>query len=222
MTSDVVTATPETPLPDLVDDMVWKAISCVPIVRGDTLVGIVTEADLVSKVALAGAPRRRLLSLVSDLFHGRSRQWIDKARGRTAADVMTTDIVVAAPSESIRVVAMRMLDAGVKRMPVVIDDNRLVGIVSRADVLRAMHGSDAELAADIGEMLTDPIRVPDATAVTATVRSGVVTLRGTVRYPMDLPVLDSMVWRFPGVVDVVNEVTSTEQNPTSWQPPPMW
>jgi CBS domain-containing protein len=221
MTTDVVTATPDSPLPDLVDDMVWKAISCVPIVREDTLVGIVTEADLVSKVALAGARRRRLLSLVSDLLHGRSGQWFDKARGRTAADVMTTDLVIAAPNESIRVAAMRMLDAGVKRLPVV-DDGRLVGIVSRADVLRAMHGSDAELTARINEMLADPIRVPDATAVTATVRAGVVTLRGTVRYPMDLPVLDSAVWRVPGVVDVVNEVTATDPNPTPWQPALGW
>ena len=67
-------------------------------------------------------------------------------------------------------------------------------------------------------MLRDPARVPETAFVDVSVADGVVTLRGTVRYPMDLPVLSAVVWRFPGVVDVHSDVTAREPDP---QPGPV-
>ena len=101
-------------------------------------------------------------------------------------------------------------------MPVVHND-RLVGIVSRADVLRRMHRTDEELQAEIAAVLADPARVPETTTVDVSVDDGVVTVRGSVRFPIDLPVLSAIVWRFPGVVDVTIEATAREPNP---QPQP--
>jgi osmotically-inducible protein OsmY len=63
-------------------------------------------------------------------------------------------------------------------------------------------------------MLADPLRAPENHDVEATVADGIVTLHGTVRFPMDLPVLAAMVWQLPGVVDVRNEATGREPNPS--------
>lgn len=76
-----------------------------------------------------------------------------------------------------------------------------------------MHRTDEALQAEIAAALDDPVRLPETTSVRATVASGIVTLRGTVRFPIDLPVLSAIVWRFPGVVEVHNEALAREPNP---------
>lgn len=216
MTTTVVTATAHTPLPALVDLMVRARISGIPILDEQShLVGIVTEADLISKPAYGGH-RRRPLGVLGDIIHGRENMWAKKAKGLAAGDVMTTIVETAQPGEDIRIVARRMVDCGVKRLPVVADGH-VIGIVSRPDVLRAMHRTDQELEQDIETVLSDPMRVPESMLVDVTVTDGVVRLTGTVPHPIDIPVLSAIVWRFPGVVDVRNEVTATEPDP---EPPP--
>ena len=105
-----------------------------------------------------------------------------------------------------------MIRFGVKRLPVV-ENDRLVGIVSRSDVLRRMHRSDDDLQAEIAALFADPARVAETTDIDVSVVEGVVTLRGSVRYPIELPALSAMVWRSPGVVDVHVLATAREQNP---------
>jgi predicted transcriptional regulator len=150
--------------------------------------------------------------VLGDIIHGRENMWAKKAKGLAAGDVMTTIVETARPKDDLRTVARRMVDCGVKRLPVV-TDGRVVGIVSRPDVLRAMHRTDQELEQDVVAVLSDPMREPDTTLVDVTVNDGVVRLAGTVQYPMDIPVLSAIVWRFPGVVDVRNEVTATGPDP---------
>lgn len=212
MTSTVVTVTPDTPFPELVDRLLHYGISGLPVVDEDGhLVGIVTEADLVSKEAYGGR-RRRALELLADLIAGRETRWASKGKGRTAAQVMTTKVETARPGDDLRAAARRLVENRLKRLPVV-DDGKLVGIVSRTDLLRVLHRSDDDLARDVAQMLADPLRAPEEHTVEATVVDGVVTLRGTVHFPMDLPVLNAMVWRLPGVVDVCNEAISREPDP---------
>jgi osmotically-inducible protein OsmY len=81
-----------------------------------------------------------------------------------------------------------------------------------------MHRSDDELQSAIAAALGDPARAPEAAVVDVSVADGVVTLRGTVRYPIDLPVVAAIAWRLPGVVDVHNEATAREPDP---QPRPL-
>jgi CBS domain-containing protein len=212
MSRTVVTATEDTPLPELIDEMVRHGISGIPVVDGESrVIGIVTEADLMTKPAYGGS-QRRSLAILGDLLRGHERRWEIKATGLTAGEIMTTDVATTRPHESVHAAARRMVKLGVKRLPVVKDD-RLVGIVSRADVLRKMHRSDEELQEEIAAVLADPARVPETTNVDVSVVDGIVTVRGTVRFPMDLPVLSAIVWRFPGVVDVRVEVTPREPNP---------
>jgi CBS-domain-containing membrane protein len=216
MTRTVVTATADTPLPELIDEVVRYGISGIPIVDSESrLVGIVTEADLMSKPAFGGT-HRRSLAVIGDLLRGHERRWVSKSTGVTAGEIMTTEVETARPFDSVRAAARQMVERGVKRLPVVYN-GRLVGIVSRTDVLRKMHLSDADLQAEIAAVFADPARVPETAMVDVSVADGVVTLRGTVRFPIDLPVLSAIVWRFPGVVDVRVEATPREPNP---QPTP--
>jgi CBS-domain-containing membrane protein len=212
MTRTVVTAQADTPLPELIDKMLHHGVSGIPIVDPKRrLVGIVTEADLIAKPAYGGR-RRRALAVIGDLLGGREQRWLSKAKGVTAGQIMSTSVASAAPNDTVQVAARLMIEAGVKRLPVV-DEDRLVGIISRADVLCAMHRSDEELQAEITSVLHDPLRAPECALVEATVADGVVTLRGTVPFPIDVPVLSAIVWRLPGVVDVHNEMTPEEPNP---------
>ena len=212
MTSPVVTAGPDATFPVLVDLLVSHRISALPIVDADDhLLGIVTEADLLCKEAYGGR-RRRLVELLADLVAGGITVWALKGKGRTAKQLMTTHVVTAAPGDSVRVLTRHMVEEGRKRVPVV-EDRRVVGIVSRTDVLRILHRSDDELAADVAGLLADPLRAPDGHEATGSVSGGVVTLRGTVRFPMDRPVLTAMVWQLPGVADVVDETTAREPDP---------
>jgi hypothetical protein len=116
-----------------------------------------------------------------------------------AKNVLTHPLFVSSPTEASR------------------DGCRVPTLPRDRCVLRSMQCTDEVLQAEIAAALRDPLRVPEMTLVEATVTDGVVTLRGTVRYPIDLPVLTAIVWRFLGVVEVHNEATAREPNP---QPPP--
>lgn len=213
MTTPAVTAVPDTPFPDLVDRLLANAVSGLPVVDGaGRPVGIVTEADLVSKEAY-GHRRRRALGVLADLLRGRNPDWVAKGAGRTARDVMTAAVVVATPDEDLAAAARRMLEGGHKRLPVVDGEGRVVGIVSRHDVLRSFHRSDAEILADVDRLLGDARRVPETHAVSATVQAGVVSLEGTVQWPSDRALVEAVVARFPGVVAVDDAVEAREEEP---------
>ena len=218
MTRTVVTATEDTPLPELIDEMVRYGISGIPIVDTESrLVGIVTEADLMTKPAYGGT-HRRSLAVLGDLLRGHERRWESKATGLTAGQIMTTDVETTRPHEAVQAAARRMVKCGVKRLPVVHND-RLVGIVSRADVLRRMHRTDEELQAEIAAVLADPATDAGNDDRRRQRRRRGRHGAGSVRFPIDLPVLSAIVWRFPGVVDVRVEATAREPNPQPQQQP---
>jgi CBS domain-containing protein len=148
-------------------------VSAFPVLDDDNkVIGVVSEADLLTKEALEyGVP-----SLMGGILHGRERA---KAAAVTAGDLMTKPVVTIGPRESVSRAARLMYSRKVKRLPVVDDDGRLVGIVTRADVLAVYSRPDAEIRHDIienvmvGTLLTDPARF------TVTVKDGVVTVEGT-------------------------------------------
>jgi CBS domain-containing protein len=135
MTRDVFTVGSAATYPEMVDLLLTHDISGLPVVDADgILLGLVTEADLVSREAY-GPHRRRPLGLVAGYLRGREPVWLRKASGTTAHEIMTHVVTTASPDDELRVVARRMLESGYKRLPVVRPDGRLVGIVSRRDVL---------------------------------------------------------------------------------------
>jgi len=205
MTPAVITVTPETTFKETAERLLDYGVSGMPVVDGHGhLVGLVTEADLMSKEAFDNR-HRRPLEILLDTITGHAR-YAGKAAGLTAGAVMTTDLVTASPGEDIRAAARRMLDRGVKRLPVV-EDGRLVGIVSRHDLLRLFHRRDADVAAEIETKLASPLHCPEKHQVTFSVVEGVVTLEGQVCFAGEVPVVEGMAWRVPGVVHVVNAIT---------------
>lgn len=211
MTTPVVTVGPDTSLKEIIALLMEHGVSGLPVVAADgALLGVVTEADLVSKEGYSG--RRRPLSVMADLLSGDGR-WSRKAAGFTAGDVMTRQPFIAEPGEEVGRLARRMLDRGVKRLPVV-DGGRLVGIVTRHDLLRVFNRPDEAIAADIRTRLASPRYTPEDQAVSFSVDEGIVSLEGSVLHEGDRPVVEGMVRAVPGVIAVVSRLAFLEPDPS--------
>jgi CBS domain-containing protein len=206
MSRNVITVPGGTPFGDVVDLMLRHEIGAIPVVDDEGgLVGVVSEADLISKQAYGG--RRRS---VSDGFGGLARRDLRevlRSRGRTAREVMSAPVEITRADEPLRAVARRMVENRLKHMPVVDDAGRLVGIVSRRDLLRAFDRRDDEIAADVAASLESSEYGSGEGRVTASVQGGIVTLDGRVRRPYDVVAVSRLAWLVPGVVDVVHHLT---------------
>jgi len=136
MTPDVITVAPETPLVDVVALMLEHRISGVPVMDQDTLAGIISEGDLVRRIELGTQPRR---SHLLEAFASSTALAGEYARthGRKASEVMTADVITVEDTTPISVIAQMLETHRIKRVPV-LREGRLVGIVSRANLLRAL------------------------------------------------------------------------------------
>jgi CBS domain-containing protein len=214
MSTPVVTVTPDTTFKDALELLVERGISGLPVVtEGDHLVGIVTEADLIPKEAYQRS-RRRALDVLVELVRGGPSLW-SKSEATTVEHLMTRRPHIATDDEDVRAVARRMAEHAIKRLPVVDAFGRLVGIVSRRDVLSTFCRSDAEIAAEIRQRLASPRWAPEDATVRVGVDAGVVTLDGTIRHPTDRAVVEGAAWSVPGVVDVRAELTAQAPDPAS-------
>lgn len=203
MTENVVTVVETTPYKEIVDMVATQAIGAVPVLDQDRrVVGVVSEADLLHKMEFTGAePHVRLLE------RRRQRNARTKASAENAAELMSTPAVVVSPAAPLTAAA-RLMDAeGVKRLPVVDGAGRLVGILSRRDLLRVYLREDEALREEIVTQVLLRTLWIDPRTVTVTVDRGVVTLAGTVDRSGTIPVLVSLVAGVAGVVDVVNHLT---------------
>jgi CBS domain-containing protein len=212
MTSPVVTVSPATHYKEIIELLLAWNISGLPVIDfNGQLVGIITEADLLPK---QGYPhhRPRALAVVADVLSGREYHWTSKADGLTAGELMTTSVLTCSPADDVDSVARRMLDRGVKRLPVVVDD-QLVGIVSRKDILATFDRPDAEIAQEITGMFADPRGLPQDHHVRVQVRDGLVILHGDTRFRADARVIVSTVSRVRGVIDVVDRLHWREPGP---------
>jgi CBS domain-containing protein len=180
MTRSVAAVGTETPLKDVAALMVEKGISGVPVVGADgSVLGVVSEADFVIKERGADGVRRRLLARV----FGESRQAkreLAKIKATTAGEAMTSPAVTVGASDSMRRAAELMAGRKINRLPVV-DRGRLVGIVTRADVVRAFVRPDAELERLVRqEVLARTAFWLEPDQFHVAVRAGVVHLAGRV------------------------------------------
>jgi len=213
MTTPAVTVRADTLYPDIVDTLMTNDVGGLPVVDGaGRIVGVITEADLVSHEAYSPR-RRRTLGLISDYMRGHDPHWVRKASGRTAAELMTRAPVVASPDDDVSVTARRMLEKHHKRLPVVDSVDRVVGIVSRHDLLRPLHRADDDIVADIDRLLGDVLRVPEKHEARAFVVAGLVSLNGTAQWPSDVEIIENVVGRVPGVIAVENHLVARERAP---------
>lgn len=136
MTHNVVTVHPDTPVPDLVRALLGRGISGAPVVDKDgALVGMVTEGDLVRRAEL-GTERRR--GGWAAFFTGTAvlaRDYV-RSHGLVVSDVMTPGVVAVTPQTPLSEIADLMESRRIRRVPVV-QNGRVMGLVSRANLLRA-------------------------------------------------------------------------------------
>lgn len=200
MTRDVVAVRESTPFKEIVWRMRSRDVSALPVLDPDDhVVGVVSEADLLLK-------EEGLDMEPPPLFERRRRRGERaKAAGKLAQELMTRPAVTVSALAPIPEAARTMHRNGVKRLPVVDDRGRLVGIVSRADLIKVFLRSDEEIHAEAEDTLALPLRVhPDAVRVS--VRNGVVRLEGRVRNRSEIAVTLDLFRRIDGVVAVESEL----------------
>jgi CBS domain-containing protein len=207
MSTDLEVIGPGASYKDAVEAMLHRGVSGLPVLDAEgSLVGIVTEADLVRRQSLAHRHRHRALNLVAHLLAGADPYVVRRTEGLTVGDIMSQPVVTASPDDDLRAVARLMLRRKVKRVPVV-EHGRVVGLVSRADLLRVFDRTDADVSAAVTAALADPLVAPEDHDITVEVHDGVVSLTGTVRHPTDAALAVSVARRVSGVVDVQNDLT---------------
>jgi len=139
MTRDVASVSPDTPVNEVARVMAGRGVSGVPVVEGGTLVGIVTELDLIVRNTRLEPPA--FFALLDGRIPletpGHYRKRLQHMLGTEARDVMTREVVTIGPDEEMEALAELMVKRRVNPIPVVAE-GRLVGIVSRSDILRTM------------------------------------------------------------------------------------
>jgi CBS domain-containing protein len=203
MTSEVVTVGPATPFKEIVGRLAEHRVSAMPVVDDAGLVlGVVSEADLLLKEEFPDPDQD-----VPLFWTKRRRLEREKAAGSTARDLMSVHLVSIASDATVAEAARRMHRANVKRLPVLGEGGRLVGIISRSDLLKVFNRPDQAIRREImddvivGDFTMDPARF------FIHVDDGVVVLQGRVERRSLLPYLVRAVHGVEGVVRVESRLT---------------
>jgi len=220
MTRNVALVTADTPFKDIAETLIAHAVSAVPVVDGEgRVIGVVSEADLLAKEEFREQYYREGYQppLRARLRRRMNQEGCDlevRARGDVAAELMTSPAVTVAKETSTVGAARLMEEHGIKRLPVVGQDGRLVGIVSRRDLIRVFVRPDSDLADEVREEVLGRSLWVDTQQVHVQVDHGVVTLAGTMDRRSETEIAVRMTGRINGVVDVVNEVWWKEDDST--------
>ena len=200
MTRRVVTASPETTFKEAVGLLERNRVSGLPVVdRSGQLVGIVSEADLLNK-----AEKRDPDAYV--LESRRHRLDRSRAAALDVASAMSREVTSVQADSPIALAAREMHARGFKRLPVVDAEGRLVGIVSRGDLLKVFLRSDNELRAEIRRILDHAERTLGGSALSPFVTGGVVELTGTFNKKNQLEATLRAVAGVDGVVGIRNRM----------------
>lgn len=201
MTSPVEVVGPTADVREVASLMLTRRISGIPVVseHGDIL-GIVTEGDLLHKETADAMP-----PAASGAATTERPVRAEKPQGVTVRDLMSTPVITVEDGASLREIAELMLRRQIKRIPVV-RDGRLVGIVSRADVLRGLVRPDEAVATAVRQVLRDGVRI-DLSHLRFWVRNGVVSLEGVVQSRCERELARRAVETIDGVVQVDDQIT---------------
>jgi CBS domain-containing protein len=198
MHRDVVTVAPTTSLKDVASLLVEHRISGLPVCLPDGRVaGVVSEADILMKEQGLPVELSGFLGRILDDAYGDTQRY----EARTAGDAMTSPAITVTPNQDVTHAARLMTTKHVNRLPVV-EASTLVGIVTRADLVRAFQREDESIRREIAEdvLLTTLWIAPGAVEVS--VEDGVVSLAGTVETHTIAEIVAAYVHRVPGVVAV--------------------
>ncbi|MFJ9898295.1 CBS domain-containing protein [Streptomyces sp. NPDC091280] len=208
MTTEVVHAVYGTPFKEVARLLGEHRISGLPVVDEDEkVIGVVSETDLMIRQADTPDPyeSRKRVRLAALTRRGRARAV--KAGARTAGRLMTAPPVVVHAEDTIVEAARAMTQHRIERLPVLDEEDRLVGIVTRRDLLTVFLRPDAEIRTVVEQdVLQRALWVP-AHTVEVSVVDGVVTLVGQMERRSETEIAVSMTEQIDGVVAVVDNLT---------------
>ncbi|WUA39599.1 CBS domain-containing protein [Streptomyces sp. NBC_00273] len=188
MTHAVISVDRRTPFKDIVEAMRQWRISALPVLSEEGRVaGVVSEADLLLKA-----------------------QGADESRAVSAGQLMTVPAVTVTKDATIPGAARLMARGHLKRLPVVDGDGRLVGVVSRGDLLKIYLRPDADIAEELRRLIMAELIPAGSAMVQVHVADGIVQLDGSIPDPALKDVLVRVARTVPGVVDVTAVRLDTE------------
>lgn len=218
MTSPALSVSPDASLAEAVGLMLDRHISGLLVIDADgNMVGVVTEGDLLRRHEIATTQRR---SWLSQLFtsSGKQANAFTRSHGRRVHDVMTESVIAVGETTPLVDVVELMEDRGIKRVPV-LRDGRPVGVVSRADLLRALLAAaenptpaatdDATIRQSIRAALQTERWAP-TTTIDVSVQDGVVELNGIVTSDGERRAVSVIAENTPGVKQVIDQLVWIE------------
>ena len=210
MTTSVVTVDRITSYQEIDRLLAERKLSGVPVLTmGRQVAGVVSEADLLAAEDET-ARQARLASAIGRRWRLRKQPHVNL----TAEALMTAPAITVGPDATIPAAARLMNTHHVRRLPVVDEDGKLTGIVSRRDLLSVFLRHDANIVHDVRQVL-DELPLADPKDVIVTVHHGVVTLSGAMRpesaqeQPV-IPLALRLIWDIDGVVDVANKLADAK------------
>jgi CBS domain-containing protein len=224
MTTSVVTVDRITPYKEITRLLAEHRISGVPVLKmGRQVVGVVTEADL---IAAQADTARRLRSAARRIRWPGARQ----RPALTAEELMTCPAITVGPHVTVPAAARIMSTHHLRRLPVVNEEGKLIGVVSRRDILGVFLRPDEDIARDTRVVLEEILGAgPDEAQVS--VKNGIVTLSGSLDPKTGphgdlIPLALRLLWDIDGVVDIVDRLGEegsappvTLTSPTETSPP---
>jgi CBS domain-containing protein len=200
MTTDVVSVGKQTPYKEVARIMADRKVNAVPVVTDDGRVaGMVSEADVLRK-------QERGFSRLAAGLPRRTRRERAQAEARSAGQLMSAPAITVHPDAPAGAAARLMNGHRIRRLPVVDPAGKLIGIVSRRDLLSVFLRPDQEIAEEVRDALAAIAPQPGNIEVTA--REGVVILSGTLTRPDLIPVAERLASGVDGVVAVICKLTA--------------
>jgi CBS domain-containing protein len=219
MSTDVATVRATTPFKDIVRILEQRDVSAVPVVDDDGhVLGVVSEADLLVKQGTQEPDWNHSLAT-----WWRRRHNARRAEATVAAQLMTSPAVTVTPRSTVVYAARELTRHDIKRLPVVDETGKLVGIVSRKDLLSVFLRKDQDIREDvIRNVFEFGLGMPTGAMAEVTVHDGDVTLEGQLEMRSQLSLVEEMTRHTDGVVDVTSNLTYRHDDThETYVPPPM-
>ncbi|MFI1398671.1 CBS domain-containing protein [Streptomyces sp. NPDC020681] len=204
MVGEVVSVTPSTPFKDVAKLLAEHDITGMPVLdEEDRVLGVISESDLLVRQASDGS------SGPEDQRRGAGGgAGAVKRDALTAAQLMSAPAVCVHAHDTVAEAARTMLGRRVQRLPVVDEEDRLVGIITRRDLLQVFLRPDQEIRRRVIEEVVVDAMGSTPTAVEVHVVDGVVTLEGVLERRSEIAVALRLTQQLDGVVSVVDRLTS--------------
>jgi CBS domain-containing protein len=208
MTTDVLTVGTDTPLKDAAVLLARHRISGLPVVDDQKhVLGVLSEGDILYKESETPDRPSFLERLIAP---GNGAQL--KLAARTVGEAMSAPALTIGPRRPVTEAATMMIEQGVNRLPVVDHNERLMGIVTRADLVRAFVRRDEEIEREIREDVIRKTLWLEPENLTIAVSGGEVELGGQVETKLDAEMIPGYIRRVPGVVGVTSKLRWREEH----------